>query len=391
MMKLILFSCTLFALSYSRVTKINSLEWTQYKLKHGKVYYDSYDDLKHYNRYNDVKQEITEHNRRYSEGKESYLMAINKYSDVDISQFKGYIYHKHNEDINYANSEDNELTRRKRRVNIRDFYRKTQDNANSQMSPKDLLNIFENYGFESYLSHEHHNKTIVDKTTGARAHESVDWRTKGLVGRVRDQGSCGSCWAHSAVGALEGQHAKATGKLVELSVQNLVDCGSDAGCAAGGWPFQAYKYIIRKGRGIDTEVSYPTINRDNYKCLFNRSTIGATTSAFAVLTPGDEEALKNAVTNIGPISVCLEIAAPFVYYGSGVFDYPDCDSAFETINHCMLAVGYGTDSKSGKDYWLVKNSFGTDWGDQGYIKMVRNKHNQCGISTMASYPVVTPV
>ena len=113
-------------------------------------------------------------------------------------------------------------------------------------------------------------------------------------------------------------------------------------------------------------------------------------TAFAVLPPNNESVLEEAVALVGPISVCINANSNFMGYSSGVFDDVTCTSGFDDIDHCVLAVGYGTDAMSGKDYWLVKNSWGTTWGDQGYIKMARNNMNQCAISTLASYPDVNP-
>ncbi|CAG2178552.1 unnamed protein product [Oppiella nova] len=220
---------------------------------------------------------------------------------------------------------------------------------------------------------------------------AVDWRKKGIVTPVKDQGGCGSCWAFSVVGALEGQHAKGTGKLVSLSEQNLVDCTRDEGNfgCSGGWPYDAYEYIVRVAQGLDTEKGYPYKGIDQ-KCNFSVSSIGARATAFAILTPGNESVLQESVANIGPISVCIEASGNFMSYSGGVFDDKTCSPNFDYINHCVLAVGYGTDTKTGKDYWIVKNSWGTVFGEEGYIRMSRNNKNQCAISTLASYPDVYP-
>ncbi|XP_048242137.1 procathepsin L-like [Haliotis rufescens] len=214
----------------------------------------------------------------------------------------------------------------------------------------------------------------------------VDWRTKGYVTEVKNQLKCGSCWAFSATGSLEGQHFKKTGKLVSLSEQNLVDCSQyigNQGCG-GGLMNLAFEYI-QINVGIDTETSYPYVGRVD-RCRFKRADIGATDIGFMDIQRGSESDLQNAVATVGPISVAIDASRPtFHLYKSGVYDDTSCSTL--QLDHGVLAVGYGSTSE-GVDYWLVKNSWGASWGDQGYLKMSRNKDNQCGIATQASYPRV---
>ncbi|CAJ0948607.1 unnamed protein product, partial [Mesorhabditis belari] len=212
--------------------------------------------------------------------------------------------------------------------------------------------------------------------------DAIDWRDKGYVTDVKNQGQCGSCYAFSATGALEGQVKRMTGKLFELSEQNIVDCSSNYGNDGcdGGLMSYAYKYIAANG-GIDTEDSYP-YEAAKETCSFNNDTIGADDSGYTVIKSGDEEALKLAVATMGPIAVAIEVTKSFFHYSEGVYYDKKCS---HELNHGVLVVGYGTEEDGG-DYWIVKNSWGKEWGNEGYIWMARNRENNCGIADMPIFP-----
>lgn len=216
---------------------------------------------------------------------------------------------------------------------------------------------------------------------------SVDWRDAGAVTPVKNQGVCGSCYAFSTTGSLEGQWFRKSGDLIPLSEQQIMDCSwyyGNNGCN-GGMFDRAFSYIQDQG-GLDTEESYPYKEEESYTCWFKADKVGATVSGWTYTTPGEEDSLTSAVATRGPVAIAINAGMrSFQHYQSGVYDDPECE---DVMNHGVLAVGYGTYQPTGKDYFLVKNSWGTEWGDQGYIKMRRNRDNQCGISSYAAYPEV---
>lgn len=146
----------------------------------------------------------------------------------------------------------------------------------------------------------------------------------------------------------------------------------------------AFKYVKSVG-GIESESDYPYKARQR-TCAFDKTKVVATVSGCVDVESGSESSLKEVVSEVGPVSVAIDAGhSSFQLYAGGVYDEPLCSTS--RLNHGVLCVGYGT-SLQGKDYWIVKNSWGVRWGVEGYIKMSRNKNNQCGIASQASYPLV---
>ena len=214
---------------------------------------------------------------------------------------------------------------------------------------------------------------------------SIDWRTKSVVNSVKDQGQCGSCYAFSAVQAVESAWAIKNGKLYNLAEQEIVDCDKvDSGCG-GGLMDNVFQWVKENGGLVETK-NYAYRAQEG-KCSLDKSQAVVQVSGFVDVPAKNNQALLEAV-NMGPVSVAINAESyQFQFYKDGVFDFKNCPSDDSDLDHGVGVVGYG--SQNGKDYWIVRNSWGQTWGKSGYILMARgDKVNQCGILDLASYPVV---
>lgn len=188
---------------------------------------------------------------------------------------------------------------------------------------------------------------------------------------------------------MEGQHFRKTSELISLSEQNLIDCTilnyNNHGCS-GGFKERAYIYVRDNG-GIATEESYPYQAITNPECHFNASTVGAIGNGFVLMPKGDELSLTIAVATVGPISVALHgKCLNLQFYNEGIFDDLNCGPT-APLKHGVLIVGYGHDNDTDMDYWIIKNSWGANWGQNGYMQIPRFI-NFAGVANRGSYPLL---
>ncbi|XP_059138683.1 procathepsin L-like [Physella acuta] len=320
-----MFVLAIFALTLTLTSATPEDNWHIFKAKHNKTY-SPFEDGNRRNIWQANLKKIEEHNELYRMGIKSFYLQENKYADMTNEEFT--------------------KTMNRHRITVK------LDNVTTGSFKRDLAS-------------------------------SVDWRQYGVVTDVKDQGYCGSCWAFSTTGSIEGQHALATGELVSLSESNLVDCSTENNGCDGGFVSKAFDYVIHNN-GIDREASY-SYTPTQGACAFSSAAVGAKISSYNTIEKGNELALQQAVAGVGPISVAIDAShQSFQLYGGGVFYESRCSSV--VLDHAVLVVGYGRGG--GEDYWIVKNSWGESWGMSGYIKMTRNANNNCGIASNALYPIV---
>lgn len=323
---LLLVSCL--AITLALKAELND-DWQTYKTYHGKVYKDVQIEAMRREIWETHLEIIQTHNLQADRGVHTYWMGENEFTDLTNKEFRA---------------------------------------------------MMNGYLMTNRTSHMQYVSTLTSDPPA-----QMDWRTQGYVTPIKNQEQCGSCWAFSTTGSLEGQNFKKNKKLVSLSEQNLVDCSKkygNKGCK-GGLMDNAFKYI-KANDGIDTEESYPYKGKDGV-CKFKSADVGATDTGFVDVKRGSEDALLQAVAEIGPISVAMDAGhQSFQHYRTGVYKERECSSI--RLDHGVLAVGYGEVMSS--KVWIVKNSWGTTWGEKGYFNLARDDKNMCGIATQASYPLV---
>ncbi|CAH1112854.1 unnamed protein product [Psylliodes chrysocephalus] len=318
---------TVFATALLAVSALPAQEeWTLFKATHGKSYENFDEEKVRFQIFQDNVQEIKAHNALYEAGLKTYTMAVNQFADLTAQEF-----------VTMLRLKNGPIRR------------------------------------------EHLTRHVQNPSLPVP--DSIDWREKKAVLGAKDQGDCASCWAFSTIGTIEGQNAIKNNQRVPLSVQQLVDCDNEENEGCGGGRMTApFKYVIK--HGVNSEAEYPYVATDN-KCRAKNSTVVTVKEGVAV--DPTESALKEAVGTVGPISVTMD-ASLLRSYHEGIFESEDCIADPYTLNHAVVAVGYGT--INGRKYWILKNSWGVNWGEDGFFKLARDADNQCGIALQAAYPIL---
>jgi len=313
--------------------------WHDFKIDFNKTYRTYEEEVKRAKIFRQNSAKFAKHNELYAAGSVSFKIGVNQHADKIFSElFKSF----------YEMQKRHEK-RLRNKTKITEFPKKFEIDA-SFVVPDEL-----------------------------------DWREKGAVTAVRDQKECGSCWGQGVVASIEAQHFLQTGNLTQFSVQQLVDCSTENLACDGGSPQGAFSYLIK--HHITTESSYPYKAVSGSCAATSDDGDSVNVETYVEMHSGDEELLKRAIAQAGPVVVGINfLIESFWLYSEGIYFDLNCKN--DLLNHIMLAVGYGTDEVTGYDYWIVKNSFGAQWGENGYIRIRRNAGNHCGIATMFSYPIL---
>jgi len=330
-MKVFLVLAALVAVACAEVSlhAVFQAKWNNFKATHGKSYHRD-DEPKRVAAFLTNAHHVETHNEKFAKGEVSFAVSHNHFSDMTHEEYKNTVL----------------------------GFRAPEGLQSSQ------------------------NVTYFKVRQDIQAPSAVDWSQ--YCRKVKNQQSCGSCYSFSALGALEGMLSRKYGREYDLSEQNVVDCSGpqgNYGCN-GGFMTAVFEYVKKNG-GVNYASDYPYEAKLG-SCRFQSGRNKAALTSYVVIPRGSEQALEQALNTCGPVAIAVD-ASPrsFMMYSRGVFDEPICNP--DRLSHAILAVGHGVEG--GKPYYLVKNSWGTGWGEGGYIKIVKGK-NMCGVTNMASYPVV---
>lgn len=314
--------------------------WRNFKSTFPKLYETPLEEANRENIFWQSLETISRHNYEFRRGRKTFRMGINQFTDMPFEEFAA-----------MYTLNDSLASVLKEKV------------KNLKFQP---IQVFTDKKFKGVLP------------------ESLDWRQRGAVTAVEDQRHCGSCYAFSALAAVESHYFIHRGELPDLSVQEILDCPEDSYMTfkcSGGTVFKVFDYV--RDHGVSSKVAYPYEGKIG-QCRKRESLIKGEVRGYGYVDANDnDQAMEKALVDIGPIAIAMNIKyETFMRYSGGIY-FEDCEGK---INHGVLLVGYGTEN--GQDYWIIKNSFGDKWGENGFFRLARGKGDTCGIFQAPIYPVM---
>jgi len=313
----------------------SDLQWVEFKKRHDKSYVSLAEETLRRQIWEEEMEMVEEHNKEVEEGKHTYTLGENEFSDWTLQEF----------------------------LDTMTGYNESMDSS-----------VLADPTMEGKFPHS------------SGFPQSWDCRDHGLVSTVRSQGSCGSCWAFAAVGAVEGSWAKVKGQLFRLSEQELIDCDkSDGGCNGGGISSALTWVHNHHGLAKNTDYGVGHYHPSQGTCHHKEEETVASLKRVRHVASKNEADLKRAVHNAGPVAMSVHVNKKFKAYKSGIFNDPACPK--NSANHAMLTVGWKYSTKYKKTKWIVKNSWGKSWGQDGYIYLEYGK-NICGMAKSPLYAEV---
>jgi len=314
---------------------------------------------------------------------------LNEYADWTLEEFnavkKGLVVPKSIR-RNMINNENNEESYR------RSLLKLYQDRFQSRRLKRNLQQKFRNRELsEDWIQNffnENNDQAKRRSSTVTPSSNGFDWRSHNVVSAIKDQGQCGSCYSFATTEVMESAYAIKTKSqnVLTFSPQQIVDCSaSDGNYGCDGGNFEpSVSYLSLQGDKIATAASYPYVGVQE-SCKTNGvNDIQLGNIVYTPIAQGDETAMAQALVSTGPMYIAINANTyQFMYYSAGVLEVEDCANTLYDLDHAVVAVGYGYDSVLQKSYWIVRNSWGTDWGENGYVRMAKDEGNMCGVATEA--------